>query len=892
MEASRPTRDSIRSTADTIRALLDVGRSDDPALSAPNRSQLSYAGLRDQVESTVAALNLLGIGHNDRVAIVLPNGPELASAFVGVAAGASAAPLNPAYREDDFRFYLSDLGAKALLVGRDSASPAIAVAHSLHIPVLRLEWRGKEPAGMFSIVGERVGAARSDGFGGANDIGLVLHTSGTTSRPKIVPLSQGNLTTSAGHIVETLRLSPADRCLNIMPLFHIHGLVAGVLSSLAAGASVFCPPGFNVLQFFHWMAEANPTWYTAVPTMHQAILARSDENRGILDQVRLRFIRSSSAALPPAVMRNLEQTFNVPVIESYGMTEAAHQMASNPLPPAVRKPGTVGLAAGPEIAIMDPENRLLPAGATGEVVIRGPNVAAAYENNPEANAAAFTDGWFRTGDEGVLDEDGYLTITGRLKEIINRGGEKIAPREVDDVLMDHPDVAAATTFPVPHPTLGEEVAAAVVAKQGARLTESALIEFLHDRLTAFKVPRQLVFIDEIPKGPTGKIQRHKLAAALGLNDLVDSERAANRTEDRPPTPLEVKLQELWRETLGLDHIGLHQNFFLLGGDSLQGVELLTLVENKLGHALPQSVLIEHGSVAGMAAYIEKDEFAPCVVPIQPMGDRPPFFCVHGATGGVLGFLQLVRHMGNNQPFYGIQSVGLDGKQVPLKRIEDMAAHYLREVRGYQPLGPYYLGGYSMGGIVAYEMTRQLRAAGESVALLALIDTYSGVGRRLILGSWLRFHWRNFAKVSFSEMGSYLAQRLRNVTWRVLESIRRRLSATREYPSARGGRGIPEDLRLRILEQINETAVRAYPIAPCDCDAVLLKGELRAWDHPDLHDGWRALVRGDLEIRTISGGHWDIIAEPHVRTLAAELADCLEQRSCPRLRTSGFADSNP
>jgi acyl-CoA synthetase (AMP-forming)/AMP-acid ligase II len=250
MEAHTQTRESTRFIADTISALLDVGRSDNPALSAPNRPPLSYAGLRDHVERTVTAINRLGIGHNDRVAIVLPNGPELASAFVGVAAGASAAPLNPAYREDDFRFYLSDLGAKALLVERDSKSPAIAVAHGLHVPVLRLEWSEKDPAGTFSIVGKYIGGVKSDGFGGVNDIGLVLHTSGTTSRPKMVPLSQRNLTASAGHIVETLRLSPEDRCLNVMPLFHIHGLVAGVLSSLAAGASVFCTPCFNVLQIF------------------------------------------------------------------------------------------------------------------------------------------------------------------------------------------------------------------------------------------------------------------------------------------------------------------------------------------------------------------------------------------------------------------------------------------------------------------------------------------------------------------------------------------------------------------------------------------------------------------------------------------------------------------
>src|SRR5262245_8504619 len=738
----------------TISALLDAGRSDHPALLAPNRPPLTYAGLRDQVGRTVTAINLLGIGHNDRVAIILPNGPELASAFVGIAAGASAAPLNPAYREEDFRFYLSDLGAKALLVRHNSKSPALAVAHGLKIPVLRLEWREQDPAGTFSIVGEGAGGAKSDGFGGPDAISLLLPTSGTPSRPKLVPLKHRNLTASAAHIAKTVSLSPGDCCLNIMPLFHIHGLVAGILSSLSAGASVFCPPAFNVLEFFGWLAEAKPTWYTAVPTMHQAILAHANQHRSTLDQVSLRFIRSSSAALPPAVMRKLEQAFSVPVIESYGMTEAAHQMASNPLPPAARKPGTVGLAAGPEIAILGPENELVPVGERGEVVIRGPNVTKAYESNPEANAAAFFGDWFRTGDEGVLDADGYLTITGRLKEIINRGGEKISPREVDDALMDHPDVAAATTFPIPHPTLGEEIASALVVKQGVTLTEQELIRFLDSRLASFKVPRRLVFVDEIPKGPTGKVQRNKLATTLGLGNIVDTERAATQSDDRPPTPLEASLLPLWKETLGLEHVGLHQNFFLLGGDSLQGVELLTLVEKKLGHPLPQSVLIEHGTVAGMAAHIEKGDIALCVVPIQPNGERPPFFCVHGAVGGVLGFRHLARYMGSNQPFYAIQCVGHDGKQSPFRRIEDMAAHYLREIRETQPVGPYYLGGYSMGGIVAYEMTRQLKAAGEHVELLVLLDTYSGIGRRIVLGPWLRHRWKVLSQLPFSEMGGY------------------------------------------------------------------------------------------------------------------------------------------
>ena len=351
----------------------------------------------------------------------------------------------------------------------------------------------------------------------ADAIALILHTSGTTSRPKMVPLSQANLAASAANIVATLGLAPSDRCLNVMPLFHIHGLVAPVLATLAAGASVSCSPGFDALRFFSWLSEVKPSWYSAVPTMHQAILARARRNEEAVQANELRFIRSSSASLPPQVMQQLEATFGVPVIEAYAMTEAAHQMCSNPLPPAARKPGCVGPAAGPEVAIKDAAGNTLGAGAEGEIVIRGANVTEGYINNPEANAGAFHDGgWFRTGDQGVMDEDGYVKVTGRLKEIINRGGEKIAPLEIDEVLLDHEAVQQVCAFAAPHPKLGEDVAAAVVLAEGGEASERELRDFAAERLADFKVPRRILFVDEIPKGPTGKIQRIGLAKALGL----------------------------------------------------------------------------------------------------------------------------------------------------------------------------------------------------------------------------------------------------------------------------------------------------------------------------------------------------------------------------------------
>ncbi len=511
-------------TADTIQQLLARGDDAAPAISAPAasagaapRAPLSYLGLRSLAASTVERLNAAGIGRGDRVAIVLPNGPEMAAAFVAIACAATTAPLNPAYKRDEFDFYLADLNAAALVIQQGMDSPARAVAAARNIPVIELI---PDPAtsGAFTLAATATmsGPPSRPGAPEGEDVALVLHTSGTTSRPKIVPLRQINVTASAAHIVETLELTPADACLNIMPLFHIHGLIAAVLASLAAGGSVCCTPGFNAFKFFAWFAEARPSWFTAVPTMHQALLGLTERNADAIAAGRLRFIRSSSASLPPQVMSAVEDAFGVPVIESYGMTEAAHQMASNPLPPRPHYPGSVGIAAGPEIAVMDEDGAVLPRGALGEIVIRGRNVTAGYEANPSANASAFIDGWFRTGDQGVIDEAGYLRLTGRLKEIINRGGEKVSPLEIDTVLMDHPAVAQVVTFAVPHDKLGEEVGAAVVLREGHELDEHALRAFAAERLAAFKVPRRIVFVDEIPKGATGKLQRIGLAAKLGL----------------------------------------------------------------------------------------------------------------------------------------------------------------------------------------------------------------------------------------------------------------------------------------------------------------------------------------------------------------------------------------
>ena len=505
----------------TISALIKAHSNDANAIGAPGRAWLSYGALRTLSEEVATKLHQLGIGRGDRVAIVLPNGPEMATAFFCVAQVATTAPLNPAYKEDEYAFYLEDLQAKALIVAADYDGPALPAAKAKNVNVLRLSHDETGPAGAFTLSGTPTSGTPDTSVPQEDDIALILHTSGTTSRPKIVPLSQSNVFASADNIRTSLALSAEDRCLSVMPLFHMHGLIAAVSATLAAGGEISCAPGFNALRFFAQLEEVKPTWYTAVPTMHQAILARAGRNSEIIANGRLRFLRSSSASLPAPVMEELIETFSAPVIEAYGMTEATHQMCANPLPPRAQVPGSVGVAAGPEVQIASElENTLLSPDSTGEIVISGPNVTHGYESNPTANADNFFDAegkrWFRTGDQGAFDGDGYLRLTGRLKEIINRGGEKISPLEVDAILLSHAEIAQVVCFAVPHAKLGEDIAAAVVLSEGSNLNEKDIQGFVAERLAKFKVPSSIVVLDEIPKGATGKIQRIGMADKLGL----------------------------------------------------------------------------------------------------------------------------------------------------------------------------------------------------------------------------------------------------------------------------------------------------------------------------------------------------------------------------------------
>jgi acyl-CoA synthetase (AMP-forming)/AMP-acid ligase II len=490
---------------DTLLDVIEIAPGDSTALILPESGgRVSYDSLRRQVMEMAGTLAAAGIGPGDRVAMALPNSLATVVGFLAASIAGTAAPLNPGYRYEEFAFYLDDTNARVLLVPPEGAEEARRAAQDRGTPILVVE---TDATGYARVAGGAVGQARRPD---PDDIALVLHTSGSTGRPKRVPLRHRNLAVSVRNIARTYNLGPADVSLCVMPLFHVHGLMASTLSTFFTGGTVVVPAKFNALSFSRILREHGVTWYSAVPTIHQLVVSRG----GAETFPNLRFIRSCSASLAPELMQKIETRFAVPVLEAYGMTEASHQMASNPLPPSARKAGSVGPGTGVGITIRDEAGNELPSGTRGEVCIHGPNVITEYENNPEATAKSFFGEWFRTGDQGYLDAEGYLVLTGRIKELINRGGEKIAPREIDEVLLAHPAVAEAVCFGVPHPAWGEEVAAAVVLKPETQAVEKDLIAFCRERLAEFKAPKKIYIVDTIPRTATGKIQRLNVAAKL------------------------------------------------------------------------------------------------------------------------------------------------------------------------------------------------------------------------------------------------------------------------------------------------------------------------------------------------------------------------------------------
>jgi oxalate---CoA ligase len=686
---------------------------DATAIEAPGRHPISYSRLMQNILGMAADLQAAGMQREDRVAIVLPNGPEMAVTLLGVSAAAVCAPLNPGYQIHEFEACLSDLNVKLLITRKDFVSFARFAAENRNIPIAELKKGEQGNEGLYSLAPDAFHQGIPDSrllpTPAPDDIALVLQTSGTTARPKIVPLTHRNICVSVNDICQSLMLNPGDRCLNMMPQFHIGGFVDLLLAPLASGGCIICTDGFDPEQFLQFLEAYRPTWYQAVPSTLSDLVSYVEKEDIIPIKTSLKFIRSVAAPLSPQMMADLESLFDVPVIQTFGMTEAAPLITTNPLPPGRRKSGSTGPSVGPDMAIMDKTGKLLANGEIGEVVVQGDNVVSGYENNPEANMQSFVGGWFHTGDLGYLDEDGYLFLTGRLKEVINRGGEKISPEEIDELLRVHPAVAEAVSFSVPHKVLGEDIAAAVVIKRKQHVTEKDLIRFAADRLAMFKVPRRIYIVKNIPKGPTGKIQRVGIAKRLDLEGGV----LPKKVYVPPRSQVETLMADIWAEILRRDQVGIYDNFFELGGDSLKIVRLFLKIEKKFYITLPLYTIFRFSSVAELSELIEKKDKDP----------RQRLFASICADGRMPVFWIHCRFEHGNLPLVPITSYWEEAPAKDVKEIsiEKMASDCIEQIHTFTVNGSYCLGGFSIGGLIALEMARQLKNCGQEIPFLFLLD---------------------------------------------------------------------------------------------------------------------------------------------------------------------------
>jgi len=833
-----------------------VATPDAAALIEPNGTRLTFAGLHTRIEAIGRAVTCSGIGRNDVAALVLPDGVDLIATFLGVASVAGCAVLNPALQPAEIESALADFEARAVIVEHKLSSPAGDVARRLGMSVL-------------DVTSPTPGTAPAAEPASGSQVALLLQTSATTGKARIVPLTHSNLRAQAASTRGILGLTPADRFLSMMPLFHLQGLLSSV-AQLSSGGSVICTAGFDANAFLTWLEEYRPTWYTAGPTLHHAILPLLDSHPEILERSPLRFVRSIGAPLAHALMEQLERTLHAPVLEGYGLTEAG-AITSNTS--NRRKAGSAGRSTGPEIGIMGATGEVLGPDCDGEIVVRGPAVIGSYRNNPEANRTAFHDGWLRTGDLGRLDADGFLFVTGRIKEIINRGGEKILPGEVEGALMAHPAVAEAVAFGVPHPTLGEDVMAAVVLRPDVPVSEGALRHFASERIAGFKLPRRIIFLTAIPKGATGKPARAALVQQLEAEDSVQETRG-------PATEVEKSLATTWQRILKIESVDIRDDFFQLGGDSLALTLMMAEVEREFGSE-DRAEFLSSPTIETLAHIVartpEKRSQRSSFLTLNPDGSRTPFFCIPGGDENPYYLLDLAKGLGADQPVFIVR----DPRPIQdrgVYTLEEHAAHLCAAIRSKLPEGPYSLGGHCYGGVLAFEVARQLVAAGKEVSILVLFEVPTPGYPKVVR------HWKNYLKQSAALVSS-LRRGPRDVVLAQVRSHAELLTnlfrkkarslVNRALVSA-GMRAVMEPAGQISLRNVR--AGRAYVPRKLNCDVVhFLAAEERhdtlILDDPRL--GWGELTGSGFSTRKVPGIADGIFKPPYVKELASQLRSCLD-----------------
>jgi len=706
---------------------------DRTALVMPDETILNYGDLETAFTSVSRFLSDRGLNRKKRIAVIMPNGPEMVVAFLAITQVAIYVPLNPDLSTNELVRHLDITGADAIMVRQDE-SPGIG--HDLaafNLPVIKMcSYRhGSDANFVVNSTDLPVVVTSMTACPCGEDVGVVLTTSGTTSKPKVVPLTHTNLCWAAKNNVEFFNLGENDRCLNIIPQYHIYSIVASILSTLAAGGSLICTMTFRPDEFVINLGRLAPTWYAASPSIHQAVLEFLGGSKALSVRHSLKFIRSGGAPLSAKLQKELEQYFGVMVIQGYGLTETSAMGTRNPPIPGRIKPESAGVASGCEVKILGEDGHPLAQGQVGMIVMKGQGVTPGYEYDEDSDEPSFINNWFVTGDEGYLDEDGYLFITGRTKEIINRGGEKFSPYEVEHALACHPDVLDVAVYAGPHPRLGEVPMAMVILRPEAKTGPADLKLFLRGKIALHKIPAEFTQVQEIPKSTAGKVQRRFLHK-YELRSLNDEDEPKGLQHHAMANGIalwsefEVVVAQAWKKVLKLDSIDISDDFFDLGGDSLLFLDLVVELEKALGRSIPLETIINkwtfNQQVAELSASKRKSSDFRFLIPIRATGESPPLFCVHGVSGSPLTFRPLADYMSLRQPIWAFWlNPGDKILTCPLD-ITVLAKKYIREMRKVRASGPYLIAGQSLGGKIAFEMARQLRVQNEKVSLLALIDT--------------------------------------------------------------------------------------------------------------------------------------------------------------------------
>jgi acyl-CoA synthetase (AMP-forming)/AMP-acid ligase II/thioesterase domain-containing protein len=837
---------------------------------------LSYRQLQEQIDGIRAKLRLAGLGHQARIGIALPDGPEAVLAIVAVACSAIAVPIDPKLTSSEVELRLGILRLDAIILLRNGDSSPRRVAEHHGLRIVEAIPIGGRKLGLQLDMSAAAPSLPPD-EPGPEAIAFILQTSGTTALPKLVPVSHRNMLASSERWRAWFKLTPLDRCLCVSAPYYCHGLTVTVLTPLLTGGSVALPTNAAAMDFVEWFEILSPTWFSAVPTLHRLVLDAARTTPDASGMHALRLASSGGAPLPAPVRDGLQNVLGIPILEHYGASEAA-QVAVNLPVPNLNKPGTCGKPWPGTVVIVSQEGHPLPPGQQGEVLVGGPTVISGYLDDPELNRAAFVNGWFRTGDIGSLDREGFLTLHGRIKEQINRGGEKISPVEVDTALLRHPAVAEAAAFAVPHPRLGEDVAAAVVLRPDATATSVELRRFLADHVASFKIPRRITILDQLPKGATGKILRRKLSASLSGPASEDLAQKAARAPEVDLADLERKLLSLWRHMLESESIGLDDDFFEAGGDSLLATQMILELELMLGHPVHHSILFEASTIRKLVGSLGPQAAfdAGPIMRLHATGSRRPLLYFHGALGFAHYLRELSLHLGADQPILAIEPHGLQGQVLP-SSIEEMAADRVKLILEMQPEGPYRLGGFCNGALVALEAARLLTVAGQNVELLLLIDPPSVHARPLqqTILSVVRplsdraatWTWRWMARIEKLSILSWTQQ------WAFLKSeLLARIRVRKPARSLRAG--VPLDPSLPASSPSDiigkyQAVMSRYRAEPLAVPATIYSAgyDGRGWSGP----------LADLEIVRIPGGHLECVTD-HVGDLGNHLRAKLQMRT--------------